>query len=628
MKTALIFIIFFTFHSTFAKSSIEDIALSKKWLNLLHYKPNIISGFTSEADEPTFFYHQSGATNPLLELQENIKAYKKDKKEFNKSSMRPECRFPARTRFLLSEGLITNQDIGDTCTEFEKFRNKVAAKSISIVFSSYFLDTPASAFGHTFMRLNKNIRNTVQEDQNFELLDYAINYSANVTTNNALIYSIMGFAGGFKGEFAAMPYFYKVREYNDYESRDLWSYDLNLTQKEVDTVVAHIWEMGQTYFNYFYLTENCSYHMLGLLDVANDSWNLSDKNPTFVLPVDTIKTISNTPGLVRRVGYRPSKMQKAKISVSNLKESEVSLFENVINSKSSTSLDKLPNKTKAKILDTAIDYLDYKHSEDILLEKKEAMKWKQELLISRSETGIQNSEIVYKLPEIERPENGHGSRRFTLGAGEDKLQGFYQTLSYRFALHDFYDSDVGQNPQATMEMVNIKLKYFSNDEIKNKEKQVAIDHLSLVRVISISPIKKFFSNLSWRFDARMKSIKDGGCEYCLSPGFEIGGGASLMGKYFKSYLFLASEVDVHKELSKEGFRIGVGPELEIIFNTEKKIKFGLIGDYKWRFPSHVSRTYRYGSRLRYTFIDSMALSLEHLRSERNNQSEAALSYYF
>mgnify|MGYP001095362611 CR=1 FL=1 len=628
MKTALLFILLFTLQNTFAKSSIEEIAHSKKWLNLLHYKPNIFSGFTSEADEPTFFFHQDGSSNPTLELKENIKAFKKDKREFKDSSKRPECRFPARTRFLLSEGLITKKDIGETCTKFEQFRNKVAAKSISIVFSSYFLDTPASAFGHTFMRLNKNIRSTVQEDQNFELLDYAINYSANVTTNNALIYSIMGFAGGFKGEFAAMPYFYKVREYNDYESRDLWSYDLNLTQKEVDTVVAHIWEMGQTYFNYFYLTENCSYHMLGLLDVANDSWNLSDRNPTFVLPVDTIKTLSQTPGLVRRVGYRPSKMRKAKLSVSDLKESEIPLFKQVIDNKSAESLKNQSDQIKAKVLDTAIDYLDYKYSEDILLEKKEAMEWKQELLISRSETGVQNSEVVYKLPEIERPENGHGSRRFTIGSGEDDLQGFFQTLSYRFALHDFYDSDVGQNPQATMEMVNIKLKYFSKDDLRNKESSLSIDHLSLVRVISISPIKKFFSNLSWRFDARLKSIKDGGCDYCLSPGFEIGGGASLMGKYFKSYLFLASEVDVHKELSKEGFRLGVGPELEVIFNTEKRIKFGFFGDYKWKFPAHIKKAYRYGSRLRYTFIDSMALTLEHLRSKNNNQSEASLSYYF
>ena len=36
--------------------------------------------------------------------------------------------------------------------------------------------------------------------------------------------------GGFRGEYAKMPYYFKVREYADYESRDIWEYPLNLTQ--------------------------------------------------------------------------------------------------------------------------------------------------------------------------------------------------------------------------------------------------------------------------------------------------------------------------------------------------------------------------------------------------------------
>jgi len=628
MKTALLLLSFFFLSNSLAQNSLEEIAYSKKWLNLLHYKKNIFSGYTSEADEPSFFFHTEGKSNPLLELQENIKNFKVSKSEFKDSSKRPECRFPARTRFLLNEGLINKNHIGSNCEKFEKFKNKVNAKSISIVFSSYFLDTPASAFGHTFMRLNKSVRNSATEDQNFELLDYAVNYSATVTTSNSLLYAIMGFAGGFKGEFAAMPYFYKVREYNDYESRDLWSYDLNLTQEEVDTVVAHIWEMGQTYFNYFYLTENCSYHMLGLLDVANEKWDLAQRNPTFVLPVDTIKTLKNTPGLIKRIGYRPSKMRIAKDSVSKLNKEQEELFKVVIQDKNADSLKELESEDKAKILDTAIDYLDYKYSEEILLEKKEATKWKQDLLISRSETGIQNTEKAYPIIERERPERGHGSRRFTLGAGEDEKRGFYQTLSYRFTLHDFYDSDIGQNPQATMEMMNLKLKFFNKDELKKEDSKVIIDSLKVVNVISLSPIQKYFSNLSWKFNAGLETIKDSGCAQCLAPGFEVGGGASMMGKYFKSYFFITTDVDLHKELSKEGARLGIGPEAELIFNTEESFKLGFFGDYKWRFPAHEKKTYRYGSRLRYTFIPSMAVTVEWVKEKRSNQSEASLSYYF
>ena len=71
--------------------------------------------------------------------------------------------------------------------------------------------------------------------------------------------------------FHALPYFYKVREYNDYESRDLWEYDLNLSPRAVAMLVAHLWELGSTYFDYFYLSENCSYHSLAVLGVAEPS---------------------------------------------------------------------------------------------------------------------------------------------------------------------------------------------------------------------------------------------------------------------------------------------------------------------------------------------------------------------
>ncbi|PIK14765.1 DUF4105 domain-containing protein [Halobacteriovorax sp. JY17] len=628
MKKALLLILLLTSFTIKATISNQEIAHSKRWLNLLHYKPNIFSGYTSEADEPTFFFHKDGKGNPKLELEANIENFKKDKSSFKDSSERPECRFPARTIFLLETGLITNKDIGANCEKFEQFRKRVSAKSVSIIFSSYYLDTPASAFGHTFMRLNKDIRSSAEEDQNSELLDYAVNYSATVTTSNALLYAILGFAGGFKGEFAAMPYFYKVREYNDYESRDLWSYDLNLTQKEVDTIVAHIWEMGKTYFNYFYLTENCSYHMLGLLDVANEKWNLSERNPTFVLPVDTIKTITKTKGLVRRIGYRPSKMRKAKLSVSELTNEEEKLFKEVIESKSAKSLNSSSNETKAKVLDTAIDYLDYKNSKEILLEEKEAMKWKQELLVSRAETGVQNMAKVYITPENERPELGHHSRRVTLGYGDDNKRGSFQTFSHRSTLHDFYDSDIGQNPQATMEMMNFKLKYFSKDDLEGKSSKLYLDKLSLVKVISLSPIQKFFSNISWKFDLGAKSIRDNSCDNCLAPNLEVGGGAALMGSFFKTYLFMSSDLEFHKELSKEGYRFGIGPEAELIFNSERSLKFGFFGNYKWRFPAHVKKTYEYGSRLRYSISKSAAITLDHARQRGSYQSEGSFSYYY
>jgi hypothetical protein len=34
------------------------------------------------------------------------------------------------------------------------------------------------------------------------------------------------------GEYSLMPYYRKVKEYGDFESRDLWEYELNLSPEE------------------------------------------------------------------------------------------------------------------------------------------------------------------------------------------------------------------------------------------------------------------------------------------------------------------------------------------------------------------------------------------------------------
>ncbi len=593
----------------------------------MHYKPSFFGGYESEADGEEFFFHKKGKEFPKLELIANLEAFYSSTSEQG-SDKSPHCLFPARASFFKRLKLISPSQTAETCPKYERFQRKISAKSVSIVFSSYFLDTPASAFGHTLMRLNKEIRTTDEDDRNYELLDYAVNYSASVTTSNPFLYGLMGMIGGFKGEFAAIPYFYKVREYNDYESRDLWSYDLNLTQNEVDMVVAHIWEMGQTYFRYYYLTENCSYHMLGLLDVANENWNLSKRNPSIVIPVDTIKTLKETPNLIRRISYRPSKLKKAKQSIRRLNKSETELFKSVVSTFSASPLVKQTNATKAKVLDAAIEFLDYKYSKEVLLEKKETMKWKQELLIARSETGIVSNEEVINLPENERPDLGHGPRRLMISTGIDNLSGSYQTLSFRFALHDFYDPLTGQNPQATMEMGDLKLRYYKRNKLKSNSSKLILERFNLVNVVNLSPVKQFFTNLSWRFNLGTKVIQDSGCDHCLAPGFQYGAGLSYLSNFIKSYLFATTELDIHRELSKENIRLGIGPEMNFIISPLQNLNFGIFADYKWRFPAHVKKTYSYGSRLRYSFVKNLAVDLRYQKYTRNWNSELALAFYY
>ena len=119
-------------------------------------------------------------------------------------------------------------------------------------------------YGHTFLRVDEKGR---LEDE--RLLDYALNFSAHAPDAGGLLYSLRGLTGGYPGRFSIAPYYMKVQEYSNLESRDLWEYRLDLSSRTADRVLRHVWELGEAHFDYYFLTENCSYQLLPLFDAAD-----------------------------------------------------------------------------------------------------------------------------------------------------------------------------------------------------------------------------------------------------------------------------------------------------------------------------------------------------------------------
>ena len=275
----LFFFIVFSF-STFSQ---EDLSSSLKWQRLLHYKKNFLDQFESQADGDDFFLHSQGKINPQLELNESIKRFSETDKP---NDDHPICKFPLRYKWLNRElGMPWKADLSG-CRNYISFFSKLAAKRASVVFSSYYLTNPNSAFGHTLLRLSR-----FDDKAETEMLDYGINYAAKAQETNPFLYAYKGLFGGFHGKFASIPYYYKVREYSDFEFRDLWSYDLKLSMSEVLEIVDHVWELGNTHFDYYYFHENCSYHLLSVLDVVRPSLNLTETYQVYTIPADTIRLL-------------------------------------------------------------------------------------------------------------------------------------------------------------------------------------------------------------------------------------------------------------------------------------------------------------------------------------------------
>ncbi len=264
------------------------------WRSLLHYQ-RTCSGLESEADGPGFFLAPDGRQDPRAELVADIHAF------FGPAAPasdpppeHPQCRFPARYFWLKQRlGLSDKEAPGQACPGFQTWRETLGASGVTFIYAASYINNPASMFGHSFLRLDRRTAGV-----RTPVLSYTVNFSAVPTTSNPFVYTMMGVFGGFQGAFDTVPYYLKIREYGSMEHRDLWEFELSLAPEEVDFLVMHAWELGQTWFDYYYFDENCSYQILALLTVVRPEIGFPDNSPTVVFPLDTLRILQSVPGLV------------------------------------------------------------------------------------------------------------------------------------------------------------------------------------------------------------------------------------------------------------------------------------------------------------------------------------------
>lgn len=601
----------------------KNLAQQKQWLKLLHYKKSWGS-YKSEADGETFFLAKDGKGNPEAELIAAIKAFFLEAPEKDPNE-HAQCKFPARYKWLKEQLRFDDSKVKPRlCLKYADFRESVSAKSASIIFSSYYLNNPASAFGHSLLRLNKN--DLAYDGKRYELLDNGINYAAVVTQDNPIIYAFMGLTGMFKGTFTRVPYYFKVREYNDFESRDLWVYDLNMTQAQVDKLVDHIWELGSTYFDYWYLTENCSYHILTALEAAMPELELSDKLPMVVVPADTIKVITEEKGLVADVRFRPSVRSTFLARIENMPQDQVDIVRALSASRDlSTVPDTLNDADKAAVFDAAIDQVDFKRFKLLVNEPEgEDAQWKQKLLVSRSKIPVTSPEVTVAIPKDETPHIGHGVMRAGFEGGATKDFGGFGSAQFRFALHDLLDPKSGYPEYSQIEFFNTRVRYLPQPG------RVWLEDFALFRVISLNPLTTFDRQLSWKVKLGATTVRDQGCDHCLAGQFEIGGGyaVDLLPRWTA---FLSVDAEAHLTPSfrpRAFFRPGVGPSILMRTRFSESFISVLTASYRYRIWTNEKDYATASAEFRYALSRELSLNLKTAVFPDTWETSAGVYLYF
>ena len=428
------------------------LAQRPEWLKINLYHRSI-TGMTSRVDDPTYFLAPDGKHDPQAELLATIRGAFDD--SMAKTSRQPNvCRWIARYQFLSRSMKELGFDYTPMyCEGFEHWRAGIATHKLTLVFAAVYLNSPASMYGHAFVRFDSD-----KAGEYNRLNDATVGYSVQDPGGNTAMFLVRSLFGGYPGSFVFVPYYMKMREYSDLENRDLWEYQTSLSSEEIQRMLAFIWEQSFTYMNYYFFDDNCALMLLASFEAARPSLNAIDQAKPWFIPLDMVKLLRQQPGLIEKIHFRPSQyntlLRNYKQASTSEREQAIALQED---DRVAVVLDKLDAREQGRVLDLALGIAEYqrnqKHSQE------EAADITARLL---KLSGIRSkvdapSEYNDQEPPRERPDEGHDSLRAGLAYGQVGSAQYMQ-LNLRGGYHDSLDPQSGFTPGASSKIGDLYLR--------------------------------------------------------------------------------------------------------------------------------------------------------------------------
>ncbi|MEL0631766.1 DUF4105 domain-containing protein [Pseudoalteromonas carrageenovora] len=607
--------IFFTllvalFSTHLSAKSFDNSALATHpyWLKLGHYRSTTLSNWKSEVDSAGFFLSPTGKVNPIDELNATINAFNRNQTSLQKYS----CQFPARYTWLKSK--IKNNWPALNCSELQAWQQIINPQGVTLVFPTAFMNSPSSMFGHTLLRIDAK-----DQTRNKELIAFAVNFAAEPdASDNAAMYALKGLVGSYPGKFSLMPYYKKVREYNDLESRDIWEYKLNLTEQQVKLVLLHLWELQNATFDYFFIDENCSYQLLALLQLAKEELNLTSQFNMQAIPSDTVAALRDN-NLLQAPNYRPAFGTKLYHYSTQLSDQQLSDARALMQGKPLNTRNYSEQELVA-ILEMAYEWLNFEFY-DKALNREEIAPRLTKLLIMRSKYAVPSPLSKPAKPNAS-PEQGHGSSRLLVKRVHNSNLQHTTNLAYRLAYHDLLDRPAGFIPGAQISFFDLETNLTDNSNTH-------IEHFYLLDAMSLAPDNRVFDSYSWNikmgFDRQPSQNKRSGRFFTKGGYGKSYGNPNSVHGYVLGQLELNSG-DITNQLS-----VGIGSEAGVIWQANNNHKLALTGNVFWLSDNAASSHSEAALVWNYAVSRNVALRSQ-IKYEKwhshNTSASVAMQFYF
>ena len=528
---ALLCLILFSFSAASAWSQpvpdLSRLAASPQWLALLHFNrgSTLHSRGESYVDDDRFFLSETGRHDARAELDASVAALREPGGETR-------CRFPARLAFL---GRALGWNLTGAlshCDDYLAWRNSIPEGRAVLVFPASYLNSPSSMFGHTLLRLD----HSDNPDSVWE--SWAVNFGAVTTAeDNSLFYIYRGLAGGYPGRFVIVPYVTKIQEYSNLENRDIWEYTLDLTREERLRLIDHLWELNDINFDYYFLDENCSFRLLELIDVARPGSGIMAGFRLAEAPVNTVRVLERE-GLIAEREYRASKAMLLASDAAQLTPAQRRLTLSLLDDPAIAAAGEFqaePEAARHLMARVAYQTLRFRYRKQDRSDDVAARSFALLRVMNNNRAGD-----YAPPPAPPPPEDGHGTQRILVGAGQYGNADFGE-IGYRFTYHDLVDNNAGFLRGAQIEGLDLVLRSTESGEAK-------LQALDVVHIRSHSPRTAFVKPVSWFVHGGLERAPAGGRERLVR--FVQGGpGLTWQWDNFLPYGFVTARLENNSAFS-------------------------------------------------------------------------------
>jgi len=388
-----------------------------------------------------------------------------------------QCRFPGRLKWI-RENLVNDIDEFPTveCSDYNEYREKAPADTIKLIFASENISSPSSMMGHSFI---------VLEGINAKgfLVSHAVSYYTILDSYNIPKLITESLFTGMTGLFSLTPYQQLKKRYLENEGRNIWEYELNVSETEKALIHAHIWELKGIKSDYYFHLYNCA--TLTNFIIATVAPKILTHSRLWISPSDVVKDVKEL-GLIQKSEMTPSSRWKIKMFIDQMKADQVSnVYSAVQNTTTIAYFNLLEPKDRflsSQLYETYAFYLE--KIQEVNAERKITLHDNISKMNDVSFNDLRLDLSAYKNP-IKTPDD----TQLSISYGRVEGRNFFQ-FSFLPTAHRLQDDNRQYFTENELRLGDIKLRYLPDDQ------SIKLQELTLYSVKTMNPWDRFTGGFS------------------------------------------------------------------------------------------------------------------------------------